>query len=325
MEQPPLEGKKSSIAKIIEKTKGYSGMSEFFREEAEENFLKVEKFAFEREKTDFEKKFIEIALRLLPDFLSRYGQKDYLPLREDHVCLIDESSFSSQFNQFSEEVSKKVGPDLGVIGGLWFPDLQRMLVFSQHPDDLEKLPIIFHEMMHAESFDSREVVDLDQTKRIEREQIRTMDIQNFRRLILSLRPRRSGLSVFGTKNNKFFGYFNQINEAVTQELAMAFAKENLPNFLEVDGKKVDEPWVDMVMDNQYRGFRQDLKKLINDISSREGATESPEEIFKVLSTAYFDGNIIPVARLIKETYGLEGWRHLAESSATEWGELEQED
>jgi len=110
---------------------------------------------------------------------------------------------------------------------------------------------------------------------------------------------------------------------MTQELAMIFAKENLPKFLEIDGKKVDDQWVDMMMDSQYTTYRKNLKKLINDVSLRNGGTESPEEIFEVFSTAYFDGNIIPIARLIKETYGLEGWRHLAESSAVEWSEMEQ--
>src|SRR3989339_345381 len=204
-EGAPAEEKKSSIAKIIDRTKDYPGVGDFFREEMEDKFQKVEKLGIEREKTDFEKKFIETTLRYLPDFLRRYGQKDYLPLREDHVCLVDESLFADQFNKFSEEIKEVVGfGEVAAVGGLWLADFQRVIVFSQYPDDLRKLPMIFHEMMHAESFDSREVVDLDQTQKVKKEQSRAvLDTKNLRELMLAFRPRRFGLSVLGIKDDKF--------------------------------------------------------------------------------------------------------------------------
>ncbi|MDZ7611653.1 MAG: hypothetical protein U5L10_02725 [Candidatus Moranbacteria bacterium] len=135
---------------------------------------------------------------------------------------------------------------------------------------------------------------------------------------------RSGLSVV-INNDVDNRYLKNLDEAITTELEFQVMKKVKNHDLfrgdyEIIKKEFDKDRAQEAVDliysidengdvlylysTPYREQRANLKKVINDIFEfNQDKFSTAEEIFDIFVKAYFDGNIIPITRLLKKTYG----------------------
>jgi hypothetical protein len=179
-------------------------------------------------------------------------------------------------NKCDEETRKKFkeSPDPG-----GYVNVGQFIYIFQD-DDLNRFAIkVAHEVIHFNSFHS-----LQKRSRTENN--------------LSFKLRRSGLTVIG-KDNEFFG---EINEALTEELAKRFCEE-------YGEEKLSEDQLG------YSKERGRLNKYIELIFERNRQDfQSSEEIFEIFARAEMSGNLLPLARLLRKTFGKEELRDLANAT-----------
>lgn len=149
----------------------------------------------------------------------------------------------------------------------------------------------------------------------------------------SVTERRSGIQIYGRgkSEDEMTRYFQMLNEAITEELTERFAKEHLENIPGIEeGMKTRERLSDGIdrfemfttthihkLKNRgnkkhyklgthygYKEPRDKLSAAIDEIYQKN--TEhfsSKEDVFAVFARAYFTGRILPVARLVDDTFG----------------------
>jgi len=131
------------------------------------------------------------------------------------------------------------------------------------------------------------------------------------------------MTAFGLKGNNYVAYLGKLNEAITEELANRFCRKILPDFVLINDEKIGEEWVgDRFTGVTYKKYRDEMWSLIKDIVGRPGGTEDEEQVFRILCGAYFNGDLLPFARLVKKTYPSGGLRKLADQMVEVIGEIE---
>jgi hypothetical protein len=200
--------------------------------------------------------------------------------------------------------------------GIWIAPTQA-IISSVGKQRLERWQILAHELLHAQSFQSM----MGASGKSE--------------------PRRVGLSMYCPKRR--LKYFDQFNEALTEELAMRFDRDHFPHIAELAPHIADRAafrsgtenhpeeiasyrtwrlkggwWRTEVEEYAYRSERQYLWQIIRQISAATRETTSPlnpEDIFQMFVRAAYSGRLLPLARLIRQTLGKGAFRELAEETA----------
>ncbi len=300
------EEKQSAISRFV-------GLSEAEEDSIFENarkiFQKQEKLPIEREKTEKELEIIRNVLAQLPEFLNQYGI-DSLHFAPEHVHISDKSSLSEeQKNSFgiSEES-----------GGFYMEDRQGMVAFAS-TDDLHFAERIGHESLHGNSFISF-TTSKDGKSTL----------------------RRVGLTILDENGRR---YFHNLNEALTEELAMRFDKEYSDKMLAlseavkkrmefvnliktknpkantteiksvVTEQEADGKWKTIVREYVYQPERKELALLINELYEKnQNKFSSQEEVFRLFVKAAYSGRVLEIARLIESSFGEGAFKKLAEST-----------
>ncbi|MBU4331901.1 hypothetical protein KKD19_00540 [Patescibacteria group bacterium] len=281
-------------------------------EEAKGIFQKQEKLPIEHEKTEREMQIIQDILIKLPEFLSEY-EIESLNLTPNHIHVVNEASLSA-------DQKKTLGiPEKA--GGFYMEPEQGSVVFD-NDNDLTFAEDVAHESLHANSFISFTAKDNDPT--------------------LRLTLRRVGLTILDKNGRR---YFHDLNEAITEELTKRFDRKyfnKMPSLSRAIKKreeyiaavKIENPdndteeigsvrtvqisseeWETTIKEYEYQPERKELSSLINAIYEKNKTQfASPEDVFRLFVKAAFTGRMIGIAHLIKNTFGKNSFRQLAEKT-----------
>lgn len=288
----------------------------------QKNFFKEVKFKeLERPKTPEEQEMIELINKNMAEFVTQYGGSP-LDITSDKVYFIDKKN-----------LNEKIMTELGFNNGSsYYSNYYEAIVMDPKEGGalknttplISKADTLAHEFIHFNSFQS-----VTHEKRIN-------GPDNFS-------WRRCGIEIKDSKN-KQANYLGDLNEALTEELAMRFGRKyfgqipslaqewsfmqeveetfkdefvkeapNLPYYQ----SGVDVGWVDRedyVHRHSYSRERKDLGRIIRIIFQRNpGEFQSEEEVFEKFARAYFSGKILEVARLIEKSFPIKGaFRRIAE-------------
>lgn len=282
--------------------------------------LGAEGKSIEKEKSPELKQCIEGMTRYMHGFLREYDAQA-IDIRPDQVHFIDK-------DKVPEDLLKTMSHNERALG-TFDPGRQWISVFyGEDQTNRRKLShVIAHEMIHFNSFGS-----LQLKKGAEGNPTQTQ-------------TRRTGLVV---RSGGFF-HFNDLNEAVTEELAIRFEQkyfkdleythpevepqlnaiqENLErvqraleNSKEPKDKEVNtfrlkywqERKLEVISMAAYPNEREKLNDMIDDIfNANKDQFGDKEDVFKIFVTGMLKGRLLPLARIIDKTYGKGSFSKLAE-------------
>ncbi len=281
----------------------------------EEEFLQKKIYTDEeREKTSEENEIIEAVIVKLNVFLAEYGARP-LDLKTTHIHILDKT-------KMSEEALKYLEKRFPTSGGYYQNDRQDVMVLGWNivtPLDLAR--VIVHELIHFLSYNS---VILSKKERVGSVPYR---------IGLAVQPSNTEIPQTGMK------YFNEINEAVTEELTMRFYNylKEIPLLAEEYAKVIDtrEKYsfpdlaamrVDTVEYEHGKGFEAklvqhaypELRKKFNHLlkeiyeKGNKGFT-SEEDVFKIFARAAMTGEVKELASIIDSTLGSGTFKKIAQS------------
>lgn len=259
-----------------------------------------ERSSFERGMTDKEKIVIWEILKVLPDFIKEYGAEQERFTSLDQVHILDDTN--PQIDQVKAFLESNTA-------GKYNPSSGRIEILPQGADLIHVAHVLVHELMHANSFASITLEDSTFTSR------------------------RFGISI-SEKGKPGELLFNFINEAVTEEMTKRFCDRYFPTIeflkesfsehkVEKDSVILPDTPINNVLgeliDSQaiyaYVNERVDFIVLAELLyEENKDKFDSYEDLFKLFSAAMFKGDLLPVARLIEDTFGKGTFRKIGESS-----------
>lgn len=233
---------------------------------------------------------------------------DSCALRNPHISL-DAFKFvrSGFFEEFGSSDFKAT----------FFANMQTIVIDGEYNiSNTDLAGTAFHECMHMLSFQRNVLIgDRDDG-------------------YANIKPERSGLSVYSSKN-PMYQYFNFINEAVTVELENRFCKkmEKIKLFQEdilkikkkygsdfvfsfIQMKKDEKGNLDPERAVSYSNEYKKTKEMMQNIYEKnKDEFNSVDEVMELFIEAYFTGKLLPIARLLEKTYGKGKFRAIGEESA----------
>jgi len=276
----------------------------------DQNFKGLEN---EREKTAEELEMINIANQETNKIRQKYGLTEFdVPAKNIHIT--DEQDWTRDYPLAS-----------------YAPIFQAISIvdMKETPEKIWLMRKIFHEMLHFKSYNAFQLVDSHEDNTSE------------------LKPYRCGL-VIHTRDGEDM-LLNNINEAVIEEITKRFIKglsnnpifseeikqtkevvEKNTNLVTADNKKlndndiisariVDDSEIDgrttkiSILSFTYKTQRENLNTIITKLFNRNfGDFENKEQIFDIFEKAVMTGNILPVGRLIDNTFGKGTLRKIGE-------------
>ncbi len=285
-----------------------------------EKFKNQEWYDFEREKTPEEIAVFEQINTHMRDFVERFGGT-YKPVTIDNIHIMDPQ-------KIRHEIWNRIKGTDGILhGGEFLSEVQSVFIMGpsiQNADLLAYANSYTHELLHLQSFNSFDVYvdEADQDSAV-------------------LQKRRVGFTVYSHKDEEYVRYFfNDVNEAMTQELTRRFAQEFFPNIPELKDDitshknlfphltEVDQMTETTIRTRKirkrglyerrskkhtvYAQERQQLHNAITEIYRKNAERFANEsDVFDMFAQSYFSGNLLHVARLIRKTFGKDALRTLA--------------
>jgi len=258
---------------------------------------------FEREKTEEELSLVKNIIEKMEDFVRSYG-KEPVKVKPKHIHFLEEESFRKEY------------PDGAAF---YFAPQQTVGVVDSGSHFINALRIS-HELLHFNSFQS---VEIDKNSKA-----------NFR---------RSGLGTKVTGEQEEF--FTQINEAMIEELTIRFERQYFDSIPQVKPEAdFKRKYVEALLERYpetrentldlsyfrrrkneqgknilqfnvytYEESRHNLRGLINDVFVKNADRfKSTEEVFNLFADAVLNGRLLPLARLLEETYGKGYFRELGD-------------
>lgn len=267
----------------------------------------------EKEKTSEELEMINIANQETNKIRQKYGLAEFdVPSKNIHI--VNEQYWKDDSGAVYRPMLQAIGIGVGDI--------------KNAPEKTWLMRKIFHEMLHFKSYNAFQLVDSDEDNASD------------------LKPYRCGLAVH-TRDGKD-RLLNSINEAVVEEMTKRFIKGLFDNpiFSEEikQTKEIVEKYTNLVVDNNklnnddiisskivneeidgervtkiatlsftYEIQRENLNTIITKLFNRNvGDFENKEQIFDIFEKAVMTGNILPVGRLIDNTFGEGTFRKIGE-------------
>lgn len=287
----------------------------------------------EREKTSQEREIVLQILSFLPEFVKQYGGES-VPLRPEHVHVFE-------YKDIPEENKKELGSIRGhynnEIQGAW------VVIDREEENNLTFAQRLAHELIHFYAFQCADVPDKE-TKKIS-------EANRIEGFLIKIRDEKGEEQL----------YFNDWNEAMTEELTIKFDEEyfksistlandlvhreeartyraeshpkltrkqivrDIANITTIQLKDTMQSkpgaspgmWRSTIEGYKFEEARFTCAKIMGDIADKyPDKFTSMEEVFEIFARAYFTGRMLPVARLIEQTYGRGSFRRMgAESKA----------
>jgi hypothetical protein len=229
----------------------------------------------EREKTPEEREIIAGILAKMPEFVKQCGGTP-VNLSEDHIHIIDRGKLDEETQRQLKE-SRMMGMQDTNQAAIFIFSCDNIVLFASG---------VTHEVIHFNSFISED------------------KIKGEKRLV----NRRYGLAIPIRKNIKNL-YFNEINEAVTEKLAMLFGEKYFCEIPSV-AREIDHTTIE-----NYTSARNKIDGFIDALYEKnKDNLPSKEAVFNLFVGGYFTGNILPLARLVEKTYGKGSFRRAGELS-----------
>ncbi|OHA87010.1 MAG: hypothetical protein A3A96_03685 [Candidatus Zambryskibacteria bacterium RIFCSPLOWO2_01_FULL_39_39] len=281
----------------------------------EEKFLAERRYEdSEREKTNEEKEIIGAIIEKLNVFLSQYGAKP-LDIRETHVHILDKSKMSDDLIRHLE------GGDVNT-SAFYEQDKQIVVVLGWTiKSPLQFAQVISHELIHFLAFNA---VQIDEKYN-----------DGFVSHRTGLAVRQKNVATPSTRST----YFNDIDEAVTEELTKRFypqlqdippleneyknilkAREKFsnPDVAAIRVKEIEAgqiPSLEITMkDFAYAEVRKKFNELIDKIyEKKKDSFSSREEVFNIFARAAMTGEVKELATLVESTSGTGTFKKIAQS------------
>ncbi|MBU4204601.1 hypothetical protein KKE19_01520 [Patescibacteria group bacterium] len=294
-----------------ERISSFSRITGASREE-EKNFLEVpgdkfkeQKFQeWEKEKTPEEKEIVDVILEKLPEFVKQFGGRP-LKLTAEHVHIIDPGKLNEEEKKKNEKVKGR------------FNETKQMAEVFPDVNQLKFAQAVIHEVIHFSSFQSLTL------KR---------GTESGGKDLLAIR--KSGLAIRNHANDFFF---DEINEAMTDELSQRFEKKyfgKIPTLKDdlmardairekIKGKypelgkytETTDPVTGEPLGGGYSNARIKLNNFLGNIYARNiDRFSSQKEVFEIFAKAYFTGRTLSMARLVEKTFGKGSFRGIGKET-----------
>lgn len=228
----------------------------------------------ELEKSERDREILKIAIETVKSLASEYGRENFVELTDDHIHFFPDGGV--------EELTKgrlAIGSHSTVLGES----------FVDRRDDLSTAITTFHELWHTLASHNAIQVKTDG----------------------ELDWYRSGFSILSRDGGKQM--FHHLDEALVGHATKRFVNEVLrqrPDFAaEIEKIESKEGEVDTTRQRELTDF---LKFLDVVLERNEGEFSDREQILDLFMKAQVTGNILPVARLVDETFGKGAFRKLSE-------------
>lgn len=285
---------------------------------AEEVFWSTEKFQVpgmhEVPKTPEQKEVIAFLIKEIPLFVKKYGAEP-LALKEDHVVLLRQNILKRLL------AALRRNPKTGrFVTASYSVEKQRVkYVYNSDESLLYFAQSLAHEFLHFQSFQSfRKTVDEEGKVLIQR---------------------RTGLRIVAEEEGGRKALFNDLDEAVIEELARRFSEEIIARChigtIQQDIQERKEVQDVLIKRGQrelayevvalegggqraisvYVRERSKLKEVIAKIYKKNKKQfSSKEAVFEVFARAVMSGRLLPLARLMEQTLGKGSFRQLGEET-----------
>lgn len=265
-------------------------------------------------KQDFEKIFIADTNQLLNEILSAAGVKTF-DIPEENIYIVPDKTY--------KEID---GEDEGG-NGMTIHSRQSIVINAEelaHP--ILRSKVLLHEMIHLKNFLSIEAPDEKQhwLRRIGLEMQPTEKKENEIGYFLAF----SGLNeaVVSTLEKRSFPQLIEKNPALRQEEQTLFASEKQQARRKEIAEKenVEEDDVAYVSQNgeewmlfAYPEHRKVLDYIITTLYQENPSHfASEDDVFKLFLQAHYGGQLLPLARALKSTFGEDAFRILSMMDAT---------
>ncbi len=318
--------RKSAVSRVLGVGEKEESLLDYFDSKLESDIR--EKRDVFLEKSENLKSLISSVNENLQDFLEEY---DVIPVNitEKNIYVIDKEKITEEEREGLEKEKST---------GKFSPKLQVILMNEDYKDDnkLLFLQTLVHEMIHMNSFQSFERASDKYSE------INLVKEESGEKLFL--KSRRVGLEVHASDGNVFL---KNLNEAITTELTMRFDREYFSKIPEIrddeDYKEREETLKNMLASGKmskeeareiaywttikkgeqyesalkkygYEGERKELWRIIEDIYQKNtDSYNSKEEVFDEFAKASLNGNLLPLARVLRKTYGMEIFKKIKEN------------
>jgi len=332
----PEEERKSGVSRIFGADKEEEGLLKFFEEELK-NKSRLEK---EIEHPPGFDEMIQGVNKYLQEFLTENYQVKPINMPPEN------------FHMLPEKEKEKFGEKDKDAGGVFFPATQHIVVFYEDGQyNLKTLARCVHELIHFNSYqtflktdeeiknreDSLKLIEKRKESSEEGEEKESVEEKN-----IFLYLRKIGVQTI-TKRGKI--YFEKLNEVISEELTKRFIKKYASKikFVQEEWKETQETIERQITKGKdpkkfedvllfiarqtkdglfhaqiecfgYTKEREEFNKLIDDLYQKNTDNfSSREEIFNVFATSMLKGDILPVLKLIKNTYGAEEMKKFVKS------------
>ncbi len=268
---------------------------------------------YEREKTEDEMILIGEILGKISEFVGKYKGTP-INITPDHIHILDG-------RKLQEEDKRKLGISAREAGGYNWP--HQTIYIVDEGNIIENAQHIVHEVLHFNSFQSINADPLEK----------------------QISERRIGFTVTNKKKHEV--YFQDINEAITEELAKRFdhnyfqdfdvikkeikLRENFKKDAKVKPDDISSVAVSELEPLEpgtrrysleshlysYPNERQRLSEIIEAIyetNKEEEGFQSSEDVFKIFAEVAMNGKLLKVADLYERTYGKNSFRALGEET-----------
>jgi hypothetical protein len=234
---------------------------------------------YEVEKTPREEELIAYAEAAADSFLRELGREDPEPVSFSNVHVLrKDGTFEFTDGQFQ--------------GGAHATRLASILVDRTNLE-AKFAAVVFHELMHLKSYKALQMVSKQEGR--------------------DLVPYRSGLAVY-LRDGKTV-HMQSLEEAIVGYLTARFYNEKLmqdPQFAaeisSIAGTNEEEEIVSRQKELEK------LNELVDDLWEQNQETYTTrDDVFSLFVSAQISGNLLPIARLIEQTYGKGSFRKYAEA------------
>lgn len=274
---------------------------------------------FEREKTIEELSLIRQINEKMRSFVERYGGQ-FIEVRPENIHIIDKDKLDpDQWRHIKKNMDVRSVPGKYNFG---HESIGLLLILGQNIYEFAQ--ILTHEIIHFNSFQSVNV-EWDDDKKEEG----------------NLIERRVGMGMMSRKKEEESReYFIQLNEAITEELARRFIRENFGEFPElaesiryrdeyihnIDAKNVEAEDVYIRTFQKKKGYwkshlgisktYEDERKFLDDLArelykKNVEQFSSKEEVLSEFFKAALSGKVLSLARLVEKTFGKGSFRDIA--------------
>lgn len=323
MEKIPASRKESGINRVV----GFESNNEaeflqYFKNKFETNSSDLK----EKKKTPEQQELIERINHELKDFLAQYGV-DSIEVAAENIHILDKS-------KFTEEELKKIQQKFGTENGFYSALKQGVAVMKDYDSSkLSFLQTLVHELLHVQGFYSYQKSEQESADL-------TLEKQGDS---VNMNIRRSGFSIGTTDGKRLL--FHKINESVITELEIRYEQACMMEWPELKDElqtratyieqvakrdsvpieKVQQTVAGIKGDDRsgykwvsypYHEERQQFNSLVDALYEKNKVGfESREDVFRLFAEATMTGRILPIARLIEQTFGKGSFRILGEKSA----------